>query len=130
MEPYEIIANPLTLWLAPSGEAFPAIDAAPAGNWAKIGTSGTRNYSEEGLVVSASVSFQKARPAGASGPVKAFIDEEDLMFRLTVRQGAERQHRHHHGGRIGDCWLQEDRLEPGPQRDGIRAAGAWPFTLR
>jgi hypothetical protein len=84
MEPYEIIANPLTLWLAPSGEAFPAIDAAPAGNWAKIGTSGTRNYSEEGLVVSASVSFQKARPAGASGPVKAFIDEEDLMFRLTM----------------------------------------------
>ncbi len=29
MQPYEIIGAPFTLWLAPTGTAFPLIDAAP-----------------------------------------------------------------------------------------------------
>lgn len=84
MEPYEIVGAPLTLWLAPVGEAFPAIDAAPGGNWVKVGTSGDRNYSEEGVAVMHNQTLSQARPAGTTGPVKAFRTDEDLMISLTL----------------------------------------------
>ena len=84
MTPYEIIGAPLTVWIAPIGTAFPAVDAAPAGEWLKLGTNGDRNYSADGVTVAHSKTYQKARPAGATGPVKAFLDEEDLMFRVTL----------------------------------------------
>lgn len=84
MTPYEIIGAPYTVWIAPIGEAFPLIDAAPAGNWVKLGTNGDRNYSNDGVTISHSKSYQKARVAGATGPVKAFLDEEDLMIKLTL----------------------------------------------
>lgn len=84
MTPYEIIAGPLTLWAAPIGTAFPLIDAAPAGPWAKIGTSGDRNYADDGVSVTHSQSIQKVRPAGALGAVKAFRDAEDLSFMVTL----------------------------------------------
>jgi len=84
MEPYEIIGAPYTLWLAPVGEAFPLIDAAPAGNWIKVGTNGDRNYSDDGVTVAHSQSLEKARPVGSTGPVKAWRTEEDLMIRLSL----------------------------------------------
>lgn len=84
MEPYEIIGAPFTLWVAPTGTAFPAINAAPAGDWTKIGTNGDRNYSEDGVTVAHSQSLDYARPAGATGPVKAFRTEEDLRISLTL----------------------------------------------
>lgn len=84
MQPYEIIGAPYTLWIAPAGEAFPAIDAAPAGNWAKVGTNGNRNYDENGVTVSNKQSLQFARPAGATGPVKAFRMDEDFSLSLVL----------------------------------------------
>lgn len=84
MQPYEILGAPLSLWLAPVGTAFPLIDAAPSGSWNKVGTNQSRNTSGEGVTVSHPRTFQKVRPAGATGPVKAFLDEEELIARLTL----------------------------------------------
>jgi hypothetical protein len=84
MEPYEIIGAPFTLWVANTGTAFPTITAAPGAGWTKIGTNGDRNYSEEGVTVGHSQSLNYARPAGATGPVKAFRTEEDLRISLTL----------------------------------------------
>ena len=84
MTPFEIIGAPFTVWIAPIGTAFPLIDAEPDGDWAKLGTNGDRNYSNDGVTVSHSKTYQKVRPAGATGPVKAFLDEEDLMIKLTL----------------------------------------------
>lgn len=84
MQPYEIIAAPFTVWFAPVGEAFPAIDAAPAGNWAMIGTSGDENYTEDGVTVAHSQTIETVRVAGTTGPRKAFRTAEDLMIRLTL----------------------------------------------
>ena len=36
-EPFEIVAGPATVYLAPLGETVPVIDAAPAGNWDSVG---------------------------------------------------------------------------------------------
>ncbi|PHQ63190.1 MAG: hypothetical protein COC10_07485 [Sphingobium sp.] len=84
MQPYEIVAAPVTLWLAPVGTTFPLVNAQPAGTWIKVGTQGDKNYSGEGVTVAHSRTFQKARPAGTTGAVKAFLDEENLAFRLIL----------------------------------------------
>lgn len=84
MQPYEIVAAPFTVWRAPAGEVFPLIDVAPAGNWTKIGTSGDRNYSEEGVTVAHGQTIEMARPLGSTGPVKAFRTEESLIVRFTL----------------------------------------------
>lgn len=82
--PYEIISNPFTLYWGPVGESFPAVDATPAGNWVKIGTSGDRNYSDEGVTVAHEQTIEKFRGAGATGPQKVGRTEEDLMIRMTL----------------------------------------------
>ncbi|MDP2131958.1 MAG: hypothetical protein U0995_08790 [Erythrobacter sp.] len=84
MTPYEIIGAPLTLWSAPLGTAFPTIAAAPGAAWNLIGTNGDRNYENGGITVTHAKTYNKVRVAGASGPVKAFLDEEDLMFGVTL----------------------------------------------
>lgn len=84
MEPYEIVAGPLTLYLAPVGTAFPAIDDAPDVAWVKVGASGDRNYSEDGVSVMHSQAVNKVRPAGAVGAVKAFRTEEDMALTVTL----------------------------------------------
>lgn len=80
----EIVAGPLTLWLAPVGTAFPAIGAVPAGPWARVGTNGSRNYSDDGVAVQHSQKFDMARPAGAMGPTAAWRTEEDQIFTVTM----------------------------------------------
>lgn len=84
MEPYEIIGAPFTLWVANTGTAFPAIGAAPGAGWSKVGTNGDRNYDEQGVTVGHSQTLEYARPAGATGPVKAFRTAEDLRITLTL----------------------------------------------
>ena len=84
MTPYEIIGAPLTLWVAPLGTAFPLIGAAPAAGWTRVGTNGDRNYENGGVTVTHGKTYDKVRTAGASGAVKAFLSEEDLMFGLTL----------------------------------------------
>lgn len=80
----EIIAGPLTLYLAPVGTAFPAIGTAPTGDWVKVGTGGARNYDTSGVTVMHNATYTKVRTDGATGPLVAFIDEEDLMFRVRL----------------------------------------------
>lgn len=82
--PYEIVGAPLTLWLAPVGETMPAIDATVAGNWFKVGTSGDKNYSEDGVTVTHDQAINLFRGAGATAPRKAFRTEEDFMIGVTL----------------------------------------------
>ena len=98
MEPYEIIAAPFTLWLAPVGEAFPAIDAAPAGNWAKLGGSGGQDYNEEGVTIVHSQTVETFRGLGSTGPRKAFRTAEDMMLRLTLHDISLEQYSQAMGG--------------------------------
>ena len=84
MTPYEILAGPYTLWLAPVGTAFPILTAVPAVAWVKIGTNGDANYDDEGVTVSHVLKQEVARPAGRTGPVKAWTTEEDLMISLKL----------------------------------------------
>lgn len=84
MQPYEIVAGPFTLWLAPTGTAFPLLGVAPAEDWVKVGTGGDRNYSEEGVTLTHNQSIAQARPGGTTGPVKAWRESEDLLVEMTL----------------------------------------------
>lgn len=80
----EILAHPLQLWLAPVGEAFPLIGAAPAGNWELVGISGDKNYTDDGVTVNLPQSIEKFTPAGTTLAVKAFRTEESVEIGVTV----------------------------------------------
>jgi hypothetical protein len=82
--PFEIIAAPFTAYFAPLGEAFPDIDADPAGNWVKIGTSGDESMDEEGVTVQHAQEVNKIRTLGTTTPIKAFRVAEDLMISFTL----------------------------------------------
>jgi hypothetical protein len=82
--PFELIAGPLTLWLAPVGTAFPVINVGPAAPWVRIGTNGDANYDDDGMTISNTVKQEIYRPAGRTGPTKAFTTEEDFMIGLKL----------------------------------------------
>ncbi len=82
--PFEVIASPFIVYQAPVGTSFPAIEDTPAAAWAQIGTNGDRSYTEEGVTVLHSQAVEKVRGLGATGPIKVFRTEEDLMIRFTV----------------------------------------------
>lgn len=92
--PYEVIAAPYTIWHAPVGEAFPAINATPAGNWAKLGTSGDLNYNDEGVTIAHPQSIEKWRSLGDTGTRKVFRTEEDLIIRVMLVDLTLEQYRH------------------------------------
>jgi hypothetical protein len=83
-EPFEIIAAPFTAYVAPVGEAFPAVDADPAGNWVKIGANGDESMDEEGVQVTHAQEVNKIRTLGSTVPLKAFRTAEDLMIAFTL----------------------------------------------
>ena len=85
--PEHIIAAPFTLFLAPVGTGFPAIDddeAAFDPDWFKVGESGAKDYTEDGVTVTHSQSQSYFRGAGATAPRKAFRNEEDMLIACAL----------------------------------------------
>jgi len=82
--PFEILAAPYTMYIAPLDTAFPDIDADPTAPWVKVGTSGDRNYTEDGVKAQHGQSISTFRAVGSAGPVKAWRDSEDLKLSLVL----------------------------------------------
>jgi hypothetical protein len=82
--PFEVIAAPVTLWLAPTGTAFPLINVAPAVAWVKVGTSGELNYDEVGVVVNHGQTIVQWRSLGDGTTRKVFRTDETLQVGLTL----------------------------------------------
>lgn len=82
--PYEIVAAPLTVYVAAVGTAFPDVDEAPGGSWTKLGTSGDKNYNDDGVTVGHPQTIETFTPAGSTVPRKAFRTEEGLTFGFTL----------------------------------------------
>lgn len=71
--PFELIVAPFEVWSAPVGTAFPTLDEAPAGAWAKVGTSGKESITHAGVQVSHESAYTVAPFVlpGATAPSKA-----------------------------------------------------------
>lgn len=82
--PYEIIAAPFEIWLAATGSTFTDVSATPSGAWVKLGTSGNKNYSEDGIEVSHEQTIETFRPLGLTAARKAFRTEEELVITMTL----------------------------------------------
>lgn len=92
--PYEIVAAPFEVWVAPLATAFPDVADVPAGGWVKIGTSGARNITEDGVTIQHSQSVEKVRSLASTGPVKAFRTEEELLISFTLMDISLEQYSH------------------------------------
>lgn len=84
MNPQEIIARPLELWVAPAGESFPAVGAAPVGNWVLLGKSGDKSYTEDGVTIQLAQTIEEWTPAGSTMAVKAFRTNEQVLIGVTI----------------------------------------------
>lgn len=82
--PFEIIAAPATIWVAPVGTAFPVIDVVPNQDWTRLGKAGDKNISEDGVTISHPQSVEVFRALGSTGPRKIVRTEEDLMISFTL----------------------------------------------
>jgi hypothetical protein len=92
--PFEIVAAPYTIYVAAVGTAFPDVSATPGGSWTKLGTSGTKNYRDDGVTVTHDQSIEEFIPAGGTAARKAFRTEESLIIEfelvdLTIEQYAK-----------------------------------------
>lgn len=85
--PEEIVASPLTIFLADVGTAFPLIDDLEADfavDWIKLGTEGDLNYDDSGVSFSHSETVNDFTPAGSTMPVKRFRTAESFMLKLNL----------------------------------------------
>ena len=82
--PYEIVVAPFAVYVGPYGEAFPAVEVAPAGNWVLLGTNGTENMDESGVTVQHQQTVDQHHVYGVTPPVKATRSQSQIMisFRL------------------------------------------------
>lgn len=81
----EIIAAPFTVWLAPVGTAFPAVDEEPGEGWTLLGSHGARSYSSGGVTVSHDRQFAESPPpAGETAPAAASLEREGLSVNLVL----------------------------------------------
>lgn len=77
-QPYEQLVGPLQVYIAPYGEAAPAVNATPAGNWALLGaTDGEQSIQNLGKLT-------YFRDNDHQGPVKAVRPEEDVVLKFTL----------------------------------------------
>lgn len=82
--PFEIMAAPFTCWLAPTGTAFPDLSVAPAVAWVQVGTSGDKNYDEDGVTVAHEQTIEEFVPVGLTAARKAFRTQESVVVSFNL----------------------------------------------
>lgn len=78
--PYEIIAGPANVWIAATGTAFPAINAAPAAGWSSLG------YTDGGVTVTHNQDIEMLMVDQLTTPVKTIRTSEGLTVDFGIAQ--------------------------------------------
>ncbi len=84
MSDRNIITGPLSLYFAAVGTSFPLVDDDPPTGFTLIGTSGAKNYMEDGVEVTLNQSTETFRGLGSTTALKAFRTEEDVVITVTM----------------------------------------------
>jgi hypothetical protein len=83
----ELIGAPLTLFLAPVGTPFPDFDDPEVSfdaGWVKVGLSGDKNYTDDGVTVDLAQTIETFTPAGGTLPRKAWRTMESVDITVNV----------------------------------------------
>jgi len=118
--PYEIIASKSTLYVAPVGTSFPAIDDLEADfdtAWRKIGTLGAKNYKDDGVTITQGQEIVPFRGLGGTLPRKTFRTTEDIKVKLMLVDMTLEQYRLS----VNDNTITTDA--PGPGVAGTKKLG-------
>ena len=84
MSDLNIVNGPLSLYFASVGTAFPLVDDDPPTGFTLIGTSGAKNYMEDGVAIAMNQSIEMFRGLGSTTALKAFRTEEDLVITVQM----------------------------------------------
>lgn len=85
--PHEVVASPLTVYLAAVGTSFPDVSDAPAlfdPAWGVLGTEGSANYDDDGVEVAHDETTADFTPAGRTMPSKRFRTGESFEIALKL----------------------------------------------
>lgn len=93
--PYEILTGPIEIYRAPVGTPFEDLDTLegafdPA--WKKIGTSGSLNYTRDGVSITHNLKSEDFRADGDLGVRKTFFTEQDQMVKVTIADVSPEQY--------------------------------------
>lgn len=81
--PYEVIVHPFDVYVAAVGTAFPLVDGSLSA-WTQLGTSGSKSFSEDGVVVTHTQTIDYHRAYGDTAPIKATRSTEDMTVGFTL----------------------------------------------
>ncbi len=79
-----VVGGRAQVYTAPVGTAFPAVTAAPSAPWSLLGTNGNKSIHEDGISIDWEGNINQVRPAGSTGPIKAFRTSEGFSLGLTL----------------------------------------------
>lgn len=80
----DLYVGPADVYAAPVGTAFPALDAAPGASWVLLGTQGSRNISEDGVIVRRNVDTSLIMALGTTMPRKAAVTSAGVEVEFTI----------------------------------------------
>lgn len=78
--PFEIIAGPADVYIAPASENFPDVDDTPAGNWLSLGET------EGGVKVTHNQTVEMLYTDQNTGPRKAIRSQEGLAIEFSLAE--------------------------------------------
>jgi len=89
--PYEVIVGPANVYVAPVGTAFPAVDEEPAVAWQLVGSLGSENYAEAGVLVRSPRNTTPINVLGSTVPRKHVITTTGLEIEFDVIDASAEQ---------------------------------------
>lgn len=79
-----VVGGRAQVYTAAVGTAFPAVTEVPGVGWTLLGTNGNKSIHEDGITISWDGNIEQVRPAGSTGPIKAFRTSEGFSLGMTL----------------------------------------------
>lgn len=83
-QPQELLAAPLSLYIAPVGSTPPLVDTTPASPWVLVGTNGQNDYDATGLTATHNQTLATFTPVGTTAPVAVWRTDEQVEISVTL----------------------------------------------
>lgn len=82
--PFEVLAGPFTIYVAPTATVFPDVSVTPTTPWVELGTTGDDNYDANGVTIALKPTYNEFTPAGSTAPTKVWRVAEALTVSFNL----------------------------------------------